>query len=179
MSDLIAVAYPEESRAAEVRAMLAQLQHEHEYLADLEDAVVVTKDKDGKLKLHQSMNLASKGAVGGGIWGGLIGLIFLVPFVGAAVGAAAGALIGKFSDYGIDDGFVKELSAKMAPGSSALFVLVRKFTADRVIPEIAKFGGTLLQTSFSLEAEAQLQTALLQGTKDVEATDAEFRQFGA
>ena len=122
MSDLIAVAYPDESRAAGVRAMLAQLQHEHEYLADLEDAVVVTKDKDGKLKLHQSMNLASKGAVGGGIWGGLIGLIFLVPFVGAAAGAAAGALIGKFSDYGIDDGFVKELSAKMAPRSLMAFL---------------------------------------------------------
>lgn len=177
MSDLIAVAYPDEFRAAEVRAMLARLQHE--YLTDLEDAVVVTKDNDGKLKLHQSVNLTSKGAIGGGLWGGLIGLIFLVPFVGAAVGAAAGVLAGKFSDYGIDDAFVKELSANMAPGSSALFVLLRKFTADRVTPELAKFGGTLLQTSFSLEAEAQLRAALRQGATDVAATDAEFHQFVA
>lgn len=177
MSDLIAVAYPGEFQATEVRVTLARLQHG--YLADLEDTVVVTRNKDGKLKLHHSVNLASKGAISGGIWGGLIGLIFRVPLVGAAAGAAAGALIGKFSDFGIDDTFVKELSANMAPGSSALFVLLRKFTADRVIPELAKFGGTLLQTSFSLEEEAQLQAALLQGTKDVAATDAEFHEFVA
>jgi uncharacterized membrane protein len=62
-----------------------------EYLLDLEDAVVAVKDQNGKVKLHQSVNLTAAGAVSGGFRGSLIGLIFLNPLLGFAVGAAAGA----------------------------------------------------------------------------------------
>ncbi len=163
MSELIAVAYPDEFRAGEVRATFARLQHE--YFADLDDLVVVTKGQDGKLKLHQSRNLAGAEAVWGGIWGGLIGMLFLMPVAGAAVGAASGALIGRHTDLGIDDKFVKQLSEKLTPGTSALFVLLRSFTADRVTPELAKFGGTILRTSLSVDAETKLQAALTEGAK--------------
>ena len=58
-----------------------------EYLIDMGDFVVVTKDDKGKVKLHQAKNLTALGAVSGGLWGTLIGLIFLNPLLGAAVGA--------------------------------------------------------------------------------------------
>lgn len=157
MSDLVAIAYPDEFRAAEVRATLARLQME--YLVDLEDAVVVTKDSSGKVKLHQPVNLTAAGAISGGFWGGLIGLLFLMPFAGLAIGAGVGALSGKLTDFGIDDNFVKALSENLPPGSSALFILVKKATPDRVVPEVAKFGGTVLRTNLSSEAEAKLREA--------------------
>ncbi len=157
MSELIAIAYPDEFRAAEVRATLARLQLE--YLVDLEDAVVVRRNRDGDLKLDQPVNLTAAGAVGGAFWGGLIGLLFLMPFAGAAIGAGLGALSGKLTDLGISDEFIKALSANLPQGSSALFVLVKKATPDKVVPQVAKFGGTVLRTSLSTEAEAKLREA--------------------
>ena len=48
-----------------------------EYLIEMEDAVVVTKDDKGKVKLHQAVNLTLAGADSGSFWGMLIGFIFL------------------------------------------------------------------------------------------------------
>ena len=161
MSNLIVVAYPDEYRAAEVLASLRRLNSE--YLIDLDDACYVTKDARGKLKLHQNTSLAGAGAAWGGMWGLLIGLLFFVPFLGFAIGAGLGALGAKLSDYGIDDKFAKELADKMQPNSSAIFMLVRRATPDKVVPELAKFGGTVLQTSLPKETEDKLQAALKQG----------------
>jgi uncharacterized membrane protein len=76
------------------------------------------------------------------------------------VGAGTGAIAGALSDIGINDQFMKDLAATMKPGSSALFVLVRKSTPDRVLEELLGTGGTVLKTSLSHEDEAKLQDAL-------------------
>jgi uncharacterized membrane protein len=97
------------------------------------------------------------------MWGMLIGLLFFVPFLGLAIGAGLGALSGKLADYGIDDKFAKQLTDTLQPNSSAIFVLVRKATVDKVLPEVSKYGGTVLQTSLPKETEEKLQAALNQG----------------
>ena len=163
-NNLVVITYPDEYRAAEVIAALERMSKQ--YLIDMEDACYVTKGQDGKLKLHQTNNLAGAGATFGGLWGMLIGLLFFVPVAGLAIGAAAGALAGKLSDYGIDDKFAKRLAANMQPGSSAVFVLVRKATPDKVVPELAKYGGTVLQTSLPKETEVKLQQALTEGVQE-------------
>ena len=88
MSTLVVVGYDDPYKAEEVRLKLRKLQSQ--YLLDLEDAVVAVKDQKGKVKLHQSVDLATVGAVSGGFWGSPIGLIFLNPLLGLARGAAAG-----------------------------------------------------------------------------------------
>src|SRR6478752_161642 len=158
MSTLVVIGYDNVFAAEEVRLKLRKLQSE--YLIDLEDAVVVVKDAEGKVKLHQAINLTAAGAVSGGFWGSLIGLIFLNPLIGMAVGAAAGAASGALTDVGVNDNFMKELAATMTPGSSTLFVLVRKATPDKVLEELKGTGGKILKTSLSHEDEAKLQAAL-------------------
>jgi uncharacterized membrane protein len=158
MSDLIVVGYNDEHQAEEVRLKLLKLQHE--YLVDLEDAVVAVRDQEGKVKLHQIHNLTAAGAIAGGFWGTLIGLLFLSPILGAAIGAGAGAVGGALSDIGINDDFMKELAGHLSPGSSALFVLVRKMTPDKVLPQLQGTGGKIIQTSLSNEDENKLQAAL-------------------
>jgi uncharacterized membrane protein len=158
MSTLAVIGYDNEFKAEEVRLTLRKLQKD--YLIDLEDAVVAVKDAQGKVKLHQAINLTAAGAVGGGFWGSLIGLIFLNSLLGAAVGAAAGAASGALTDVGINDKFMKELAATMSPGSSALFVLVRKATPDKVLAELQGSGGKVLKTSLSHDDETKLQAAL-------------------
>jgi uncharacterized membrane protein len=167
MSNLIVIGFDNELQAEELRLKLLKLQRE--YLIDLEDAVVAIRKPDGKVKLNQAVNLTAAGAASGGFWGLLIGSIFLSPSFGMAVGATAGAISGALSDVGIDDNFMKELASTMKPGSSALFVLVRKATPDKVLEEVQGSGGKVLKTSLSHEKEAKLQAALDAAKKDAAA----------
>jgi uncharacterized membrane protein len=158
MSNLVAIAYPDAQTADKVRGSLFEMQKEH--LIELDDLVVVTRGPDGKVKLHQSTGVTGALAAGGALWGGLFGLLFLAPLLGMAIGAAAGGAAGKFTDIGVDDNFMKELGAELEKGSAALIVLVRKSTPDKVLPRIQEFGGEIIQTSLSSEAEERLRAAL-------------------
>ena len=143
MSTLVAIAYPDADTAEKVRGELVQATKEK--LLTLQDAVVVTHDADGKIKLHQAVSTAGAGAAGGALWGGLIGLLFLAPVLGMAVGAASGAIAGKFTDVGVDDNFLKQLGEKLEPGSAALIALGadrRARQADR-----ARSGRTAARSS--------------------------------
>jgi uncharacterized membrane protein len=160
MSNLIVISFDDEHTAFAMRADLAKMQKE--YLIEMDDVVVVTKDEKGKVKLHQAQNLTALGAVSGGFWGTLIGLIFLNPLLGAAVGAGAGAVSGALTDVGISNDFMKEFAKGFKPGCSALFVLVRKATGDKVLAGLSEFKGKgkLLQTSLTKDKEEELREAI-------------------
>jgi uncharacterized membrane protein len=161
MSDLIAVAYPDKETAETVRRTLVQLTVER--VIDLADAVVITREQSGRIKLHQAARPAAAGATGGALWGGVIGLLFLAPLFGMAVGAAVGGATGAMSDVGINDGYMRALGEHLVPGGAALIVLVRSSTPDKVLPQIQRFGGVVLQTSLDDESEQRLQDALEAG----------------
>jgi uncharacterized membrane protein len=165
MSTLIAIAYPDTQTAERVRGELVQATKEQ--LIQLEDAVVVEHQPDGKIKLHQAMSTAGAGAAGGALWGGLIGLIFLAPLFGMAIGAASGAVAGKVTDVGVNDKFMKELGAKMPPGGAALIALGRSEAPGKVIDRVKPYGGHVIQTSLDEEAEARLRAALGEETSSV------------
>jgi uncharacterized membrane protein len=163
MATFVVIGYESEMKAEEVRLALLKLQKE--YLIDLADAVVVTRDDKGKVRLRQMHNLTAAGAASGGFWGALIGLIFLNPLFGFAVGAAAGAVSGALSDVGIDDNFMKNLGNTIKPGTAALCVLIRQMTPDKVVEEIQHYGGTVLKTNLCHENETKLQEALASAQK--------------
>ena len=158
MSDLIAIAFDSKDKAQEALNRAMQMQKQH--LVDLGDAVIVSKDENGKVHLQQLMNMTAAGAASGGLWGSLIGLLFLNPLLGLAAGAASGALMGSLTDVGINDQFMKEMGEELKPGTSALFVLVRKSTPDKVLPEVRELGGKVFTTSLSKEQEQKLREAL-------------------
>jgi uncharacterized membrane protein len=161
MADLVIIAYPDEKTAEAARAKLMELQRE--YLIEIGDAVVAERLQDGSVKLHQLINTTAAGAAGGAMWGTLIGLLFLNPLLGAAAGAGAGALSGYLTDVGIDDKFIKSAAESLTPGQAALCVMVRKVTADKVLPAMAHFGGTVLRTNLTAEQEQKLRDALKAG----------------
>ncbi len=155
MSDLIVVAFDNETGAEEMRDALVGMQKRH--LVTLEDAAVVVRKQDGKVKVKQAVNLVGSGALGGAFWGMLIGIIFWMPWLGAAVGALSGAMRGHFSDIGVDDGFIKEVGDTIEPGHSALFLLIKEATPDKMVDELKQYKGKILQTSLSAEDEAKLK----------------------
>ena len=158
MADLVVIEFDDMHKAEELRLKLQKMQRD--YLVDLADAVVAVKDEKGKVKLNQIHNLTASGAISGGLWGTLLGVIFLNPLMGMAAGAAAGAISGALTDVGINDQFMKNVASGFNNGSSALFVLVRKVTPDKVLVELEGAGGKILQTSLSHEQETKLQEAL-------------------
>ena len=164
MSDLKAIIYPSEAKAEEVRQRLFKLQKE--YLITISDAVIAVKTEAGPVKLNQLVNTTAMGAASGSFWGLLIGVIFLNPILGVAIGAASGALGGALSDYGINDTFMKDLSASLQPGNAALFVLIKSMTADKVLREIQDAGGTVLKTSLDDSKERLLRDALAKASTE-------------
>ncbi|MBK6327161.1 MAG: DUF1269 domain-containing protein [Chloroflexi bacterium] len=165
MSDLIVLSFDNEASAFQMRDKLLDMQKQQ--VITLSDAAIVIRDKKGKPKVKQLHSLVGAGAMGGAFWGMLIGLLFFAPWLGMAAGALGGALGGKFNDIGVDDKFIKEVGETIEPGHAALFLLVVKVTADKVLPELASFNAKVLQTSLSNEDEARLRETF--GAEDVEA----------
>jgi uncharacterized membrane protein len=157
MSDLIVVAFDNETDAEKLQAEMKWLQKEH--LVTLEDAAVVVRKADGKVKIKQSTSLVGAGALGGAFWGLLIGLVLRLMWWGLAVGTVLGAIRGKFKDIGVDDKFIKEVGETIQPGHSAIFLLIRESTPDRLIDELKGYKGTVLKTSLSKDDETKLRAA--------------------
>ncbi len=160
MSDLFAVAFDTPADAFDFRAELVKSQKD--YLVGLDDAVVVTKDADGKVQLHQAMNLTAVGAVSGAFWGSLIGLLFLNPLLGAAIGAGSGAIGGAVSDVGINDDNMKEFGATLPEGGAAVFVLVRKVSTEKLLARLEAFRGKgrVVRSSFTEEQDNRIRALL-------------------
>jgi len=165
MSDLVVMGFDSQEKADKVLHKLGALQKEH--LIDLEDAAIVVRGEDGKCHVKQAVNLTAAGAAGGSFWGLLIGLLFMHPLLGVIAGATAGAISGSLSDFGINDKFIEELGDTLTNGSSALFVMVRKATPDKVIDEIKEYDGKILHTSLSIKEETALKEALEKAHKDL------------
>jgi uncharacterized membrane protein len=158
VGNLIAVAYENVGIARNVLGELNELSVER--AITLDDAVIVERRLDGQVRLHQTMKPAAAGAAAGALWGGLIGLLFLAPFLGMAVGAASGGAAGALTDVGVDDSFMEQLGEDLQPGSAALIVLVRDSTPDKVLPRISRYGGRVIHSSLSNEADSRLREAL-------------------
>ncbi|MFB2891776.1 DUF1269 domain-containing protein [Aerosakkonemataceae cyanobacterium BLCC-F50] len=143
--------------ADKAMAKLVELQKQE--LIEIEDAAIVSWPQGRKKpKTRQAADLVSTGAVDGAFWGMLFGFIFLMPIVGMALGAALGALSGSFSDYGINDDFIKDVKAKVTEGTSALFLLTGKVTIDKVEAAFSPDEkGELIQSNLSVEQEAKLK----------------------
>lgn len=156
MSDLVVFTYEQEDKAAQVLASVASLKQENvqKALIGIEDAAVVVKNAKGKVKVRQTLESTVKGSnvASGGLWGVLIGFLFGGPLFGALLGMGFSALFGRKIDIGIDNDFIKGIGDDLAPGDSALFLLVKDAPVDTVADALKEQGGKLYHTSFSDEA---------------------------
>jgi uncharacterized membrane protein len=119
-----------------------------------------SSDVNGKFHTTTSHHPVLGGTSWGMFWGFLFGLLFFVPFLGMAVGAGLGALMGKVEKTGIDREFQRQVRDMLQPGTSALFLIVEHVTTDKAVEALSRYGGTVLKSSLSERAEAELQEAL-------------------
>ena len=138
-SDLFVIVYPDAKTGERVRDELVQAGKDG--LVDLQDAVIVVRQRDGKIKLHRA---ASTSSAAGALSGGLIALMFMAPTLGTAVGEARDAVAA--SDFGVDADLVRQLGEKLLPGGAALIALGRSDAPYRVLERLKPYGGEVIQT---------------------------------
>jgi uncharacterized membrane protein len=148
--ELVAFVYPDAYRAAEVMATLNRVSPESSL--GLNDAVCVTRDPLGNVKLHYA-ECSTEGASAVRSWRTLLGALVSGAPAGVAGGAAVDLARGAPPASGVDDSFAESLRAQLTPGASAVFALVPDVTRDRLVPYLSAFGGTILRTPLPAEAE--------------------------
>jgi uncharacterized membrane protein len=151
MTTLFAITYPTTGLCREALAKLGDLQRGAAIA--IIDSAIVSRSKDGSVKLDQTVNITAAGAMSGAFWGSLIGMLFLSPLTGAAIGASAGAASGYTTDYGISDSFMQEMGKKLDADAATLFVMAAEMTADKVAEALAMNSGAVAYTSMPDDLE--------------------------
>ncbi len=158
MSSLVAITFTGEADATAALQSIRLI--EDEGRIGLEDTAAVTKGADGKVHVKNELSSGTEtGIAVGAVLGSLLWFVFPV---GAIVGGAiAGGLIGRAAAPGIDGDFVKEVEAGLAPGGSALFLLVKAGgDPGLLIAAMRQYQGTVVQTSLDDDEEAALRQSL-------------------
>jgi uncharacterized membrane protein len=158
MSQLVVLTFDTEDQAKELLGRLRGLEKAGQI--SFEDTAIITRDPDGKTHLNREVSGTTEiGAVAGGIIGLLVGGL-LFPIGGLVLGAAAGGAIGASLGTGVDRKFVEDVKAKLEPGKSALFLVVKEANADTALAAVRGFHGEVLQTTLDADVEQQLRDAL-------------------
>jgi uncharacterized membrane protein len=158
MSDLIVITFDNVDEAGKVRESLRSI--EREGLLRLDDSAVIVREEDGKVHVKDEIDRGVKvGAVGGGLLGLFIGFIFF-PLGAIIIGVLGGALIGKSTDLGISKKFVKEVTASLEPGTSAIFFMVRDGNPNAIVGVLRPYKGEIYQDTLTAEDEETLRRIL-------------------
>jgi uncharacterized membrane protein len=158
MATLVAIGYPDENTATVAGDEAQRLAQD--LIIEPDAIAVVRRDTRGHFHVTTNHHTVGSGATWGMWWGLIFGLLFFIPLFGMAVGAGLGALMGKAAKSGIDKQFEQQVRDMMKPGTSALFLIVEKVTPDKAVEALSQYGGTVLKSSLSKDAEKELQDAL-------------------
>ncbi len=159
MSDLIAIGYNDETTAAaaadEARRLAKDLIIEADAIAS------IRRDAEGKYHVTTTHHAGRFRRHLGHVLGLAVRHALLRPGIRHGVRAPASALsMGKVTKTGIDKQFQEQVRGMVKPGTSALFLVVEKVTPDKAVEAMSRFGGTVLKSSLSKEAEKELQAEL-------------------
>jgi uncharacterized membrane protein len=159
MSELVVIAFDAEADAASALKRLRAVERAGQIR--FEDTAVISKDESGKVNVK---NEWSSGAEAGAAIGGALGALstILFPIGGIVVGAAAGGWIGSKLHEGVDAKFVKDVSASLDPGTSAVLLLMRDWNPAAVASAVSGHRGEILHTNVSDDLVASLRQALNQ-----------------
>lgn len=164
---LVGVSFDRPVRAQEF--LLAMNRLREDGALDLKDAVIVVKDRQGKVRVTETVDPSpGRAALSGAVWTGLFGLLLGGPvgwLAGLAVGAGAGAVTAKLVDLGIPDEWVAWFKAAVRPGTATVVVLVEELDVRALTREAERFAGAeLVYTTLPPGVYARLAEAFDGGT---------------
>ncbi|SOC88187.1 Uncharacterized membrane protein [Curtobacterium sp. 314Chir4.1] len=156
MADLIVISFDDEAKALAAYEEVQLLQDD--LVVELAGLALVHVDDAGKTHVETPGPAGKIGAgvAGGALFGTLLGLLFFVPFFGLVIGGALGALFAGLDKTGLNAEFRDRVKSAVADGQSAVVIYATKITGDKFGEALARFGGTIVQTSLSEADEHEL-----------------------
>lgn len=144
--------------------LLAMKRLRNQGALELKDAVVVTKNDDGKVMVTETLDpTPGRAALSGGVWTGLLGLFVGGPvgwLAGLGVGAGVGAITAKIVDLGIPDEWVGWFKDSVSPGTSTIIILAEHVSVQALVDEAHRFeGAEVLYTTMQPWADDELRRA--------------------
>ncbi len=168
---IIGISFADAFRAQEFLSAVSRL-HSHNKLR-LVDAVMVTKESDGRTRVKETVDLQpGRAALSGAVWTGLLGLIIGGPVgwvAGLGMGAGAGVIAAKVVDVGVPDEWVNWFRAAVEPGTFTVVVLADEVNTDELVAETERFGGAhLVYANMDVYAIRRIEIALGEASIDDE-----------
>jgi uncharacterized membrane protein len=142
LATLVAIGYADQGVAEDARKSIQELEDELTIGAD--HVAAISRDVEGRYHAHISHSAAS--AVGGvdcgPFWEVLFGVLFFIPVAGIPPTARSHVLRGH-------DTFRDQVRRQLKPGTSALFMVIERGALDKMADALARYGGTMIDTSLS------------------------------
>jgi uncharacterized membrane protein len=148
----------------DARSNFATLRSElHEKRLDLREALLVTKDPEGKPHVLEISSRHARSGAGFGAGIGLLVGLLVPPFVASvAVGAAAGALVALFADHGLRSGLQHEVGEALAVGTGVVLAMakpdsrihIERALSDALQVSALDFAGSTIASLESAIADA-------------------------
>ncbi len=160
-SDLIVITFDDADEALKVAEAMQAMRKEP--LLNLNQSVVVTRNRMGRVRLRQTRDVTANGNVtNGDVLGLLAGLIFGNP-MGVVWGVDVGEAVVELTQQGLDDKFLQVVEQSMGNNSSAILFLVRRdghSDRDEILNVLGLFKGKVHHTTISPETECYLAHVL-------------------
>lgn len=183
MSELVAFVFRDQFRAPEVLNELRR--RDFVWSKDLDEAVAVTLDEDGKARVQFSVDISTyEGAGWARLWASLLSSTLFMSgtavMVQACDGLASSNCNGSHSstpDETTREGgwwkealarsvnFRRDVAALIEPNGSAIFMLLRAVEAPVVLKQLRNYGDTIIHASLSSELDKKM-LALLATSKE-------------
>jgi uncharacterized membrane protein len=160
VATLVAIRYADQVVAEDARKSVQELEDELTIQAD--HVASISRDVEGRYHAHISHIGTSAGGAGdcGSFWAGLFGLLFSLPVAGLAVDAGSGTLGDRLGEEEIDKAFRNQVREQVKPGTSAVFIVTESTAPDKAVAALARYGGTVSETTLSDAQFKQLRLAL-------------------
>ena len=160
---LIGLSFEDEYRAQEFLTAMSRLASRG--ALRLRDAVIVSKDPSGDVKVRETIDpQPGRTAASGAIWSGLLGLIIGGPvgwIAGIGIGAGAGAITAKVVDLGIPDEWVDWFREAVRSGTTTVLILAEELDLRALEEEVRRFAGAeLVHATLPAATIDQLRSAL-------------------
>jgi arylsulfatase len=147
----VIVKYQGRSGAAEALSRLVEL--EGEGVVEIADAVVVYKNRRGKIKLRQTPERSPRKASAlGGAAGLVIGAALGAPIALAALGGVAGGAVTRLRDSGVGTATMRALGEELSVDDSALALLITSADWQALRDRMTGFDHEILVAEFTGEA---------------------------
>ena len=152
MQELVMIGFADKHRAIEVLPQLQRLKFD--WCADLQNAIAVEAEMDGRLRLHHSQLLDPASNSNALQWKALLNAIIPMPHTleSSSSGSIAEARAinsdgGKWLKYGcLDAEFLRDAAALLRPGYSAILAIIPETRSALAV--LLGYSNVVLRTRF-------------------------------